>query len=104
MSIIADAAGILSAEDRWIQRTSISGNRRCMWGALRDAAKDCCTLEAAHEELMRASGKISRVIEEQYPERFTPGLPEDRIIQFNDHRDTVFPDVQAVLEKALAGN
>lgn len=54
---------------------------------------------------------LSKVIQEQYPERVTgateepiPGIPwvgdYDHVWIFNDHADTTYEDIERVLEKA----
>lgn len=99
MPVIEKASKLLSSRNAWVKEYAELGNRMCLWGALR---KNCEATTSAHEELMQAAHILYGIIEEQYPERYNAARMEDRIIQFNDHRDTVFTDIRTILEKAVA--
>lgn len=60
-----------------------------------------CRITSGHPYLL-AVGEVAR---EQFPERIPADLATDRftsndVVRFNDHPDTTFADVEAVLEKA----
>jgi hypothetical protein len=83
--------------------------RRCIWGALR---REIGTYGLIYGDGFRVANALAEVIKEQYPlERYTlPGeamgdvvhIPGVVIARFNDHDDTHYADVRAVLEKVAA--
>ena len=123
--VIAGALEILANEDSWVKHTESRmeletdgwavHEQSCLWGAFKRAVNPNFyrgyALDA--EEITRvailscaAAGLVGKVIGEQFTDRidgFTfPHEDQDRIIPFNDHAKTVYPEVIAVLEKTLA--
>jgi hypothetical protein len=65
-----------------------------------------CMITAQLRPSLRLDEATAAVIREQYPERLGhqrgPGYYVADVIAFNDHPDTTFDDVQAVLEKVAS--
>ena len=123
--VIAGALEILANEDSWVKHTESRmeletdgwavHEQSCLWGAFKRAVNPNFyrgyALDA--EEITRvtnlscaAAALVGKVIGEQFADRvdyaFLPREDQDRIILFNDHPETVYSEVIAVLEKTLA--
>ena len=123
--VIAGALEILADEDSWTKGTESRARletsewavreQSCLWGAFKRAVNPNFYRGYVldKEELARvailscdAANLVGKVIREQFADRvdyaFLPREDQDRIILFNDHPETVYSEVIAVLEKTLA--
>ena len=122
--VIAGALEILADEDSWTKGTESRARletsewavreQSCLWGAFKRAVHPNFYRGYAlnAEERVRvailscdAAILVGKVIREQFADRVDCTFPyedQDMIIPFNDHAETVYPEVIAVLEKTLA--
>lgn len=80
------------SEKQWVQGGGVlsSPNVACIGMAL------CLVAEAENRASWDESVfRLSRIVTRLWPERVDAGLPPmERIVVFNDHRDTTYTDVQ----------
>jgi hypothetical protein len=86
-------------------RERLDGGRRWCKGNFGDIAGNRCLVGAArYGGAISAVPPIAAVIQEQYPERLTPFVVHvgggGIVAIFNDHPDTIWADVDLVLDKA----
>jgi hypothetical protein len=89
-------------------RARLDGGRQWHKGDLFDKLNrdKVCIIGACRDELLttghlgRVLNGIQSVIEAQYPDRLGWDREMMQVAAFNDHPDTIWPDVDAVLDKA----
>ena len=97
---------ILPDSRHWTKGNLRKYGRLCLWGARAVAAGIVIRAGMTEEDIERLLGDdeymiaVADVILENYPDRHDPHYQV--IVGFNDHDDTRFTDVRAILEKAAA--
>jgi hypothetical protein len=76
-------------------RARLDGGRGWMKGDFNDGRGRFCLVGACNQDTTIIL--IREVAREMYPDRTGPYLGA---AQFNDHEDTIWPDIEAVLDKA----
>jgi len=107
--VAQEMLAILSSDRRWCKNAYAAGPRVCLTAARLRAAGQ---VNFSGEEIDLDSDPylrlLAQVIREQFPDRaraagvMCPSSCKVAVIWFNDHEDTHFGDVRAVLEKAAA--
>jgi len=94
-NVLDEARDRLDGGRKWHQGSMRGpGGGVCLVGALLDTAR-------TQSDVDRASYLLGDVIQEQYPD--LPGVTGSRLAAlptFNDHPDTVWADIELVLDKA----
>ena len=92
MNKIREALELLDGGNRWIKSMG-TDDKTCIMGALGMVGGSCNVGDV---------DVIRRVIEEQHPGRGRYGYNDEgtSVALFNDHPDTIWTDVERVMEKA----